>query len=72
MDVIEDEYNDTPFKQDVIIFPNQTIPARQWITMTVDNEANFFTFVLKQASPSVQMRLTSMRLHCQPGGLTSG
>ncbi len=72
VDVIEDEYNDTPFKKDIIIFPNQEVPARQWITMTVDNEANFFTFVLKQISPSVQMRLTSMRLHCSPGGLTSG
>lgn len=72
VDVIEDEYNDTPFKKDILIYPDQAIPARQWITMTVDNEANFFTFVLKQLSPSTQMRLTSMRIHHKPGGYTSG
>jgi len=27
---------------------------------------------MKQQSPSVQLRLTSMRIHCEAGGLTSG
>jgi len=40
--------------------------------MTVDNEANFHTFVMRQESPSVQLRLTSMRIHCEMGGMTSG
>ena len=72
VDIIEDEYNDTPFKKDVLVYPDQTVPARQWITVTVGDEANFFTFVLKQQSPSSQMRLTSMRIHHAPGGFTSG
>ncbi len=71
VDVYADE-EETPFKQNVLLRPDSDQPqAREWITMTVDQEANFLTFVLKQTSPSVQLRLTSMRLHCMPGGMTS-
>lgn len=72
VDVYADE-EESPFKDDILLIPSPTTTkAREWITMTVDNEANFHTFVMKQESPSVQVRLTSMRIHCQPGGLTSG
>lgn len=73
VDVYADEEDTTPFKKDILCQPSlETTNAREWITMTVDNEANFHTFVLKQESPAVQLRLTSMRIHCAPGGLTSG
>ena len=64
----------TPFKRDVLIQPAQDIAEQQyeWISMSVDQEANFLTFTLKQQSPAVQMRLTNMRIHCSPGGSTSG
>lgn len=71
VDVFEDE-EETAFKENILLLPTITNQAREWITMTVDNEANFMTFALKQESPSVQLRLTSMRIHCQPGGFTSG
>lgn len=71
VDVFADE-QETPYKRDIIIFPTITTQAREWITMTVDCEANFHTIVMKQQSPSVQMRLTSMRIHCSPAGYTSG
>ena len=72
VDVFEDE-EESPFKDDTIVFPIfPTTKSRQWVTLVVDNEANFMTFRLKQQSPSVQMRLTSMRIHCQRGGFTSG
>lgn len=72
VDVYADE-EESPFKSNILIKPTQnSTKARQWITISVDNEANFHTFVLKQESPSTQMRLTSIRLHCAPGGLTSG
>lgn len=70
VDVFQDE-DDDPFKSNVLIEPTSTTKNRQWITMTVDNEANFMTFVLKQSSPAVQVILTSMRIHCEPGGYTS-
>jgi len=71
VDVYDDE-EENPFKENILLLPTSTTKAREWITMTVDNEANFMTFVFKQESPAVQLRLTSIRLHCSPGGLTSG
>lgn len=61
-----------PFKEDVLVEPTNTDQVGEWITVTVDQEANFITFILKQQKPSVQLRVTSMRVHCEPGGKTSG
>ncbi len=71
VDVYADE-EDTAFRQNVLLLPTATTKDREWISMSVNQEANFLTFVLKQESASVQLRLTSMRIHCAPGGLTSG
>lgn len=71
VDVIADQ-QESPFKQNVLVKPTSTTQNAEWIDMTVDQEANFLTFILKQQSPAVQLRLTSMRIHCQPGGMTSG
>jgi hypothetical protein len=70
VDVYEDE-EESPFISNVLIEPTNLQKAREWITMTVNQEANFITFVLKQESASVQVRQTSMRIHCSRGGLTS-
>lgn len=71
VDVFADE-EESPFKKDVLLQPSAEAQATEWITMSVNQEANFLTFVMKQQSPAVQLRLTSMRIHCQPGGMTSG
>lgn len=71
VDVFADQ-QETPFKQNILLQPSVENQASEWITMTVDQEANFLTFVMKQQSPAVQVRLTSMRIHCEAGGLTSG
>lgn len=71
VDVFADQ-QETPFKQNVLLKPSDTTQTAEWITMSVNQEANFLTFVMKQQSPAVQLRLTSMRIHCEPGGLTSG
>lgn len=71
VDVFADE-EETPFKQDVLLLPSSTTKAREWVTMSVDQEANFLTFRMRQQTPAFQVRLTSMRLHCAPGGLTNG
>jgi len=68
--VYQDE-DETPFIQDVLIETDTVNQKRQWVSMTVDNEANFMTFVMKQQSPAVQVRLTSMRIHCKPGAMTT-
>lgn len=72
VDVLMDE-EEMPFKQNVLILPDSDNPkSRQWITLSVDNEADFHTFVLKQESPNVQVKITSIRIHAEMGGLTSG
>lgn len=72
VDVFADQQT-TPFKENILISPRNTPQQNsEYIGMTVDQEANFLTFVLKQQSPAVQLRLTSMRIHCSPGGMTSG
>lgn len=71
VDVFQDE-DESPFKENILLFPTSTKQSREWITMTVDNEANFMTFVMKQSSPAVPLRVTSIRIHCQPAGYTSG
>jgi hypothetical protein len=44
---------------------------REWITMTVNQEANFFTFTLNAVSGNAQLRITSIRIHCKQGGFTT-
>lgn len=71
VDVLADQ-NETPFKQNILLKPTITTQPAEWISMVVDQEANFLTFVMKQQSPAVQLRLTSIRIHCEAGGKTSG
>lgn len=71
IDVFADQ-QETAFKQNVLMKPTSTNQSCEWLTMCVDQEANFLTFVMKQQSPAVQLRLTSMRIHCEPGGMTNG
>lgn len=69
VDVISDE-EETPFISDVLIQPTGVQKGQEWIGMSVDNESNFMTFRLKQLSPATQVKVTSIRIHCAPGGLT--
>ena len=71
VDVFADQ-QESPFKDNVLCQPSLINQAAEWVSMTVDQEANFLTFVLKQESPAVQLRLTNMRIHCEAGGMTSG
>lgn len=72
MDVFADQQT-TPFKQNVLMQPRNSIQQNsEYINLVINQEANFITFVLKQQSPAVQLRLKSMRIHCEQGGLTNG
>lgn len=72
VDVLSDQQT-TPFKRDIQCSPRgDTTSEYEWVGMSVDQESNFLTFRLKQQTPAVQFRLTSMRIHCEPGGMTSG
>lgn len=72
VDVIADQQSG-PFIQNVLLKPKQdSEQICEIITMSVNQEANFLTFILKQQSPAVQLRLTSMKLYCERGGLING
>lgn len=71
VDVYADQ-EETPFKQDCPIKTTRVNQSSQWISMMVDMEADFLTFVMKQDSPAVQVRLSNMRIHCKQGGMTGG
>lgn len=71
VDVYADQ-QETPFKQNVLMQPTVNNQEYEWISMSVDQEANFLTFVFKQNSPSLQFQMTNLRIHCEPGGMTSG
>lgn len=71
VDVLADEETE-PFKKDVLISTTSQRTSREWVTMSINQEANFITWVLKQPSAVEQVKITSMRIHCKPGGLSSG
>jgi len=72
IDVYDDEEPE-PYKKDILCRPNTNLTkSREWISVSVDNEANFHTIVMKQNSPATQVKITSIRLHCKEGGFTSG
>jgi len=70
IDIYEDE-EEAPFKANVLLQPVGTNKAREWITCIVNQEANFLTFAMSQQNPSTQVIVTSIRIHCEVGGLTS-
>ena len=69
VDVYDNEY-ETPFLTDVPIIPQGTTRKTEWVSMAVNQESDFITFVLKQRSVSSQVFVKSIRIHCMEGGLT--
>jgi hypothetical protein len=69
--IFSDE-EESPFIKDVILYPDQSsTKSREWVALTVNSEANFFTIKMLQQSPAVQLRLTSMRIHARKGIMTN-
>lgn len=71
VDIYEDE-EDTPFKKDVLVIPRNTAKAREWISVAVNNEANFIRFTMRHNSISSQLTMPAMRIHAKPGGFSDG
>lgn len=70
VDIFDDEET-SPFIGDVLLQPQGTRKARDWVMLTVNHEANFMTIAMKQQTPLAQVVVSSIRIHCMPGGLTS-
>ena len=62
----------SPFKQDVLLATSGGYKAREWLTISVNNTCDFMTLKMKQESASIQVRITSIRIHCKPGGFSNG
>jgi len=45
--------------------------SRQWIEMVINEEANFFSFVIKQDSSTLPVKITSIRIHCDRGSFNN-
>lgn len=69
VDILADEQA-YQIKQNVLLSPVKR--PRDWVEVSVNQEADFFTIIMKQESVSSQLRITSMRIHAQPAGLTHG
>jgi hypothetical protein len=70
LDVYSDD-DEAAFMQDVPLKPQNTEAQREWVSMSINQEANFITFAMRQTSPGSQVKITSFRIHCSPGALSS-
>jgi len=71
VDIFEEEES-TAFKT-VLLEPNDaTNRKREWITVIVNDEAEFFTFQFRNKSASDQVIISAIRIHAMAGGLTAG
>ena len=61
-----------PFKSAELLPSDSTTKPREWITVVVNQEANFLNFDLKRESSSNQTIISSIRIHASKGGLTAG
>jgi len=71
IDLYEDE-EEAPFKSDIELSPDNTLTKkRQWITAIVDQESNFLNVLIKKENALQPIVISSIRIHCSPGSLTS-
>ena len=71
IDLSEDE-EATPFKQNIELEPNATLSKqREWITVVVDQESNFLNIKIKKENALQPIIISSIRIHCSIGSLTS-
>jgi len=66
VDIFMDE-EDTPFKTAFVASPSNTTKKRVWVEVEVNQEADFISLVLRNESVGNQMKLTSIRIHCEAG-----
>jgi len=64
--------DDDLIKEDVLCSVNRNKKNNEWLSITINSEAEFFTFVIKHFSPAVGVKFSSIRIHAKPGSLTGG
>lgn len=71
VDLYADEEG-TPFKRGIVALTDSTQKRREWVAISVNSEMEFLSMRMRQKTPSLNLKLTSIRLHVAPGGATSG
>lgn len=63
---------DDPFKTAQLIpSVNYNVATKEWITISINQETNFLTLELEALSADNQVIITSTRIHCEKGQLTT-
>ena len=65
-----DSYN--AFLRDILIKPSGISQGTEWVTLPVNNEADFMRFTFSQISPANILKIKSMRIYGDRGGFTNG
>ncbi len=52
-------------------FNEPQLKDREWVTVQVNNTADFTVFRMRQETAAKQVKLTSIRIHCEPASLTT-
>ena len=70
VDLFADEES-SPFKNGIVALSDTIAKRRQWVTISVNNESEFLSMEMRQKSPSLNLKITSIRIHASQGGMTS-
>ena len=70
VDIYSDE-EEAPFKTALVVSPSNTTKKSIWVNVAVDQESEYLTIVMRNESAGFQTVVTSVRMHCAPGGDTS-
>jgi len=71
VDLYENEEN-TPIIRDFLLKPSSTLRKTEWLSMVVNNEAEFMRFAIKHVNPGSIFKQTSMRIYAEAGGDING
>ena len=70
LSVFEDEQN-SPFKSEILLNPTLDTQEREWVSMSINQECNFVTFLFEMTSSIEKLKISSVRIHGKPGGITT-
>lgn len=64
--------DDDPYLENVLLQPTNATRDREYVSMTIDNEADFFTFRFKHKSITNGLQMPAIRIYAEQGGMTNG
>ena len=68
---VSDNTSEKPWLEDILILPDSTQKQRQFVKLSIENVADFHTITMKQLSAVNQVKITSIRIRAEMGGITN-